>query len=664
MNVPRLSRIGIVGAGRGGSALLDLFSEAPHVTVAIVVDLDPRAPGLQRAQARGIPTSTDLRTVFAHAVDVVIEVTGRPEVQADLLRLKPLDVEILGASSARLMWEILAKTQQTLAEVSALHSVTKAVGQSLDLADVQEAALAAAMEVTQTRTGVIRLLSEETGELVITAHRGVSKSFIQRFERLPLRESPAAQALQERGATVSRVEDYPEGSPLRAALLDDGIKVVATTPLRSRDRVVGFLAVSDPPASTFFPSQLILLQAMGQQIGLAIDNARVHNRLTQAFEELKATQEHLVWSERLTALGEMASGVAHDFNNRLAVILGRTQLLLMKTDDPNLIRDLQLIEQTALKSAETVRRVLEFTRRRRDQPSSPVHMTDLIEEVVEGTRGKWKDEAQAHGVTISLETALEPVPPILGHAPELREVLTNLIFNSVEAMPLGGRIVLRTRSAGNQVQIEVEDTGFGMSEAIQARAFEPFFTTKSKGAGLGLSVAYGIISRHGGQIQVASREGRGTTVTILLPVAGEAASVPSRSSGTPGIGPPARILVIDDEEPVRVALTEILATHSHLVTEAGSGPEGLALLEATHFDLVFTDLGMPGMTGWEVARRVKTLRPETPVVLITGWGPAVDPHELQKKSVERILFKPFRMEELLDTVQALVKGSSRPPPTI
>jgi signal transduction histidine kinase len=659
MSVPRISRVGIVGAGRGGSALLDLFANAAHVTVAIVVDLDPRAPGLQQAQACGIPTATDLRTVFAHAVDVVIEVTGRPEVQAELLRLKPPEVEILGAASARLMWEILEKRQQTLAEVSALHSVTKAVAQSLDLAEVQEAALVAAIEATQTRTGVIRLLDEETGEFVITAHRGVSKSFIQRFERLPLRESLVARAVQEGEVVVARIEDFPEANPVRTALEDEGILVFASTPLRSRDRVVGFLAVSDPPASTFPPSQLILLQAMGQQIGLAIDNARVHDRLTQAFKELKATQEQLVWSERLTALGEMAAGVAHDFNNRLAVILGRTQLVLGKTDDPDIIRDLMLIEQSAVDSAETVRRVLEFTRRRRDQPSSPVHLTALVEEVVEGTRGRWKDEAQALGLIISLETALEPVPPVLGHAPELREVLTNLIFNSIEAMPLGGRIVLRTRSAGNQVQIEVEDTGLGMPEAIRARAFEPFFTTKSKGAGLGLSVAYGIILRHGGQIQVASREGRGTTVRILLPAASEAPSAPSPPSDAPRAGPPARILVIDDEEPVLLALTEMLTTGSHLVTGAGSGPEGLAILETTHFDLVFTDLGMPGMNGWEVAKRVRTLRPETPVVLITGWGPAVDPNELQKKGVERVLFKPFRMEELLGTVQALVKGSGR-----
>jgi len=657
MSVPKISRIAIVGAGRGGSALLDLFADAPHVTVAVVVDLDPRAPGLQQAQARGIPTATDLRTVFAHAVDVVIEVTGRPEVQAELLRLKPPDVEILGAASARLMWEILEKIQQTLAEVSALHSVTKAVGQSLDLAEVQEAALIAAMEVTQTRRGVIRLLDEETGEFILTAHRGFSPSFIQQFARVSPAEGLAARSALVGETSVARIEDYPEENPIGAALAEEGVRAFATAPLRAHDRVVGYLAVCDPPSLTFSRAQLILLQAMGQQIGLASDNARVHNRLALAFKELKATQEQLVRSERLTALGEMASGIAHDFNNRLAVILARTQLVRRKIDDPDLIRDLQLIEQTALESAETVRRVLEFARRRRDQPSSPVRVTTLIEEVVEGTRGRWKDEAQALGVTISLETDLEPVPPVLGHAPELREVLTNLIFNSIEAMPLGGRIVLRARSTGNQVRIEVEDTGFGMSEAIQARAFDPFFTTKSKGAGLGLSVAYGIISRHGGQIQVASGEGRGTTVTILLPEAGETPSLPALSSGAPGAAPSARILVIDDEAPVRLALAEMLATRSHLVTEAGSGSEGLALLEAIPFDLVFTDLGMPGMTGWEVARRAKILRPEIPVVLITGWGPAVDPHDLRKKGVERVLFKPFRMEELLDTVQALVRGS-------
>jgi CheY-like chemotaxis protein/anti-sigma regulatory factor (Ser/Thr protein kinase) len=260
-----------------------------------------------------------------------------------------------------------------------------------------------------------------------------------------------------------------------------------------------------------------------------------------------------------------------------------------------------------------------------------------------------------------VETALEPVPPVPGQAAELREVLINLIFNAVEAMPLGGGIVLKTRLVGDRVEITVDDTGFGMSKAVQSRAFEPFYTTKSRGTGLGLSVAYGIIARHRGEILVASREGRGTTVTILLPVASEAPPAePVPSLAAPPV-PPARILVIDDEAGVRDALMEMLSTHSHLVTGAASGPEGLALLERHHFDLVLTDLGMPGMTGWEVARRVKAHRPETPVVLITGWGASIDADQQRRSGVDLILFKPFQMEELFSALQVLAGGSKRKP---
>jgi signal transduction histidine kinase/ActR/RegA family two-component response regulator len=653
MSLPRTTRIAIVGAGRGGSALLDLFADNPSVTIAVVVDVDPEAPGMKKARERGIPTETNVGTVFAHTADVVIEVTGQPTVQAELLRLKPPNVEILGASSARLMWDILEKIQQNLTEITALHTIMTAVGQSLDLVVVQEAALTAAMEATQTRRGVIRLLDEETQDLVIAAHRGLSQRYTQGRERLPLQESLAAPAAQQGMVVVVRTEDYPNEHPARAALMDEGIKVFANAPLTARDRLVGYLAVFDPPDGTFPRSQLILLQTMGQQIGLAIDHARVYGQLARAFRELKAAQAKLIASERLTALGEMASGVAHDFNNRLMVILGRTQLLLLKAGDPDLSRGLQLIEQTALESAETVRRMLEFTRRRHDQPSAPIQLASLVEEIIEETRSK----TQAQG--IALETALEPVPPVLGHAQELREVLTNLISNAVDATPSGGRIILRTWSAGDQVEVSVEDTGVGMSEATAARAFEPFFTTKGPNrAGLGLSLAYGIIVRHQGQIRVSSQEGRGTKVTILFPAAGEAQPTPP---STPQVSP-VRILVIDDDEAVREALKEMLATRAHQVTEAASGPEGLALLETTGFDLVFTDLRMPGMTGWEVARQVKARRPGTPVVLITGWGAAIDPNQLQTSEVDRILFKPLQMEELLDTVQVLATGSGREPP--
>ncbi|MEW6675828.1 MAG: response regulator [Nitrospirota bacterium] len=370
--------------------------------------------------------------------------------------------------------------------------------------------------------------------------------------------------------------------------------------------------------------------------------------------ERKKIEEQLIQSEKLRVIGQLASGVAHDFNNALAIILGNIELLVRQVDTVSLEqikRQLRVIETAAIDAAETVRRIQEFTRTRADKEFSRVDINEIIEEVKEMSKPRWKDYAHEKGVDIELTTLLDQgLPYIMGSPSELREVLTNIIFNSIDAMPKGGKIVIETRALDKEVQVVVADTGVGIPREVRRRIFDPFFTTKGVVSdGLGLSIAYSIISRHGGRIDVESEEGKGTTVTINLPIPLELKEVAGKCIPTKEVKR-TNILVIEDEEMVRVLLEQLLTQSGHNVFKASSGDEGLKIFYKGGIDLVFTDLGMPGMSGWEVARSIKVKDPDTPVVLITGWGVQIDDEKIKESGVDLVISKPFKLDQVLNTV--------------
>jgi signal transduction histidine kinase/ActR/RegA family two-component response regulator len=379
---------------------------------------------------------------------------------------------------------------------------------------------------------------------------------------------------------------------------------------------------------------------------------------TQDITEKKKMEEQLLQAEKLRALAEMASGVAHDFNNALAVILGNTQLLLYTVQDEELKETLKTIEKVTRDSAQTVRRLQDFTRKRAHQEFFKVDANAIIKDSIEITKPKWKDEVQSRGIRVEMVSNLEKIPPVLGNASELREVITNLIFNAIEAMPEGGRIEIRTFQKRKEVFIQISDAGVGIAEEVKNKIFEPFFTTKPfTNTGLGLSMSYGIIKRFGGEIEVESKVGRGTTFTIILPVAGEGkeevVSPPAIKKGRK-----ARILVIEDEELVRGVLSRTLAQVDHQVTLAEDGEKGLQLFQKGKFDMVLTDLGMPGMSGWEVCRRVKKMSPRTPVGMITGWGMEMSRSKMEEYGLDFFITKPFDFGQILNAVAEAIELKS------
>ena len=379
--------------------------------------------------------------------------------------------------------------------------------------------------------------------------------------------------------------------------------------------------------------------------------------------ERERMREQYAQMEKLSALGELASGVAHNFNNTLTGILARAQLLADATDPKEIKRGLRIIVQTAEDGAKTVKRIQDFARQRRDQDFLPIDVDQLMLEVAEITRPRWKDRAEAENVHIKLVRQIGSNAVIMGDAGELREVLVNMVFNAVDAMPQGGTLTLSTQESGDDVEVCVADTGTGMSEEVRSRIFDPFFTTKGKaGMGLGLSVSYGIIRRHEGTVEVESEVGRGTTFRLRLKKAGEAA-LPAKSTG-PLPAPPRRedrlrILVVDDEDYVRELLSDILAREGCEVSLAEEGREALRLFELSEFDAVFTDVGLPGMSGWELARAVRERDEQIALAVITGWGDTVSPEEQTEAQADWVIPKPFSVERIAGLVHEISQRKSR-----
>jgi len=424
-------------------------------------------------------------------------------------------------------------------------------------------------------------------------------------------------------------------------------------PMLAGSQVVGVLALRSPDRPFSEADERVLTNIAGLA-ALALRSARLYQDRTRAYEDLALAQDQLVRSEKLRALGEMASGVAHDFNNLLAAILGRAQLLLHRVEDPTARQWLQIIERSAADGAKTVRRLQEFTRIRRDQPAVAVDLNQVVREALELTESSWRLEPPRRGIVIQTVTELaSDLPTTLSDPAELREVMTNLILNAVDAMPRGGTLTLRTARRGESIELRVVDTGAGIPEAVRGKIFDPFFTTKGpKGTGLGLSMTYGILSRHGATITVDSQEGRGTTFTLLFPVGG-APRAPVRDAGVAGPPVTLRCLVVDDEESVGDMIADVLRSAGHTVVVARSASEGLSRVQSEPLDLVFTDLSMPGMTGWELARAVRDAAPGLPVILVSGFAVEVSPEELQQSGVLSVLAKPINIGEVLDAAAAI-----------
>jgi len=421
-------------------------------------------------------------------------------------------------------------------------------------------------------------------------------------------------------------------------------------PLMVGQVVLGVLAVSRDDRA-FSDGDERLVANVADLAALVLRSAGLYEDLTRAYGELGATQDHLVRTEKLRALGEMASGVAHDFNNLLAAILGRAQLVLRKVDDPQLRQWVQVIERSALDGAQTVRRLQDFARVRQDQPFVPVDVNDVVRDALEITQSRWREESMRRGLVIDVQTSLATVPRVIGDPAELREAMTNLILNAVDAMPAGGTLSLTTSAGSDGVEVAVGDTGMGMPASVRDRIFDPFFTTKGpQGTGLGLSMTYGIVSRHRARIAVESEEGRGSTFRITFTPGPETVEAPTAPVERTADAGTLRCLVVDDEEAVGAVIDDLLEAVGHRAVVVATGAAAIEQFRAAPFDVVFTDLAMPGVSGWQVAQAVKAIAPNVPVFVVTGFGVELSRDERAAHDVEAVYAKPLSIDDLSDAV--------------
>ena len=562
----------------------------------------------------------------------------------------------IAIGNAKLYEDSLAKIRQ----LTTLYEMGKTLSSTLDLDNLFKKAL----ELLKDRLGytacAILLLDREREELYMKQALGANAEQLKKVKFRVGIDGIVGWAAKT-GELVYLPDVSKDSRYIPGGL---SIKSEAAFPLKARDQLCGVLNIESDELNGFDEEDLKTLSSFASQMSISIENAQLFSDLKQTLQELKQAQDQIVQAEKLRAMGEMASGVAHDFNNVLAVVLGNIQLLLHQLDrlSPEEVREgLKVIERSSKDGAETIRRIQEFTGVRRDREFVALSLNEIVMEVVSITQPRWKDQTQKKGIQVGLTTQLGEIPMIMGNPPELREVLTNIVFNAVDAMPKGGEVIITTQpQAEDWVEVRIADTGIGMTEEVIKRVFDPFFTTKGvTNSGLGMSVSYGIIKRHGGEILIESKLGKGTSFVIHLPTGyGEEEAVvkevaPVKESRQ------ARILVIDDEDSVRDVLSRMLKAKGHQVAVAANGEEGIERFRSEPFDLVFTDLGMPKLSGWDVGKTIKTINPKVPIAMITGWGVELDRQKLSENGIDLSIAKPFNFDQVINLVSEAMELKER-----
>jgi PAS domain S-box-containing protein len=344
-------------------------------------------------------------------------------------------------------------------------------------------------------------------------------------------------------------------------------------------------------------------------------------------------RERLLQVERLRALGEMASGVAHTFNNLLAVIGTTVQVAKRMTTDPALSQELVAIERAVFDGGAAVRRIQDFVRKRPAEPYRELRLEEIARDALTTATRRLADAGPG---AVRIVDELRPVPPVRGSESELRDVLLNLYFNALDAMPHGGELRVTTAAEGDAVWLLVADSGRGMSPEVRERLFTPFFSTKGeRGSGLGLAIAANTVSQHGGSIEVESEPGRGTTMRLTLP----------RARPKDGLERPARVLLVESDPLLRIELMRSLGREGHVLDAAEDETTALALLQAAPYDMVFVEARIAGGGPLPARARARGAR----VVMLDRWGEAV----AEGAGGDTVLRKPFAAAAVLNLVHAL-----------
>jgi PAS domain S-box-containing protein len=577
--------------------------------------------------------------------------------------------------TARIQGEAKLRTQ--LARLALLSHITRAIGERQDARSIfQVVVRTLEAELPVDFCGIClydRTQSDITVASVGPASASLAAALDMREQaRIPIDENGLSRCV--RGQLVYEPDVTAISFPFPQRLTQGGLRSLVAAPLLVEKEVFGVLMVARFAVQGFGSDDCEFLRQLSEHVGLATHQTQLRAALQKAYDDLHQTQQAVMQQERLRALGQMASGIAHDINNAISPITLYADSLLER--EPGLsdrARDhLGAIQRAIGDVAQTVTRMREFYRPREPQLTlAPVQLNALAQQVLDLTRARWSDMAQRRGVAISVRTDLAPdLPEIRGAESELRDALTNLILNAADAMVEGGTLTIRTmcsahapRRVGSapdvgRICLEVSDTGVGMDEDTRRRCLEPFFTTKGeRGTGLGLAMVYGAVQRHSGELEIESAPGKGTTVRLSFaaPDTRPAVAEEPRPAAVPAAR---RILIVDDDPILLETLRDILEADGHGVVAMHGGQAGIDAFRAAHGQgesphVVITDLGMPNVDGRKVAAAVKTQSPATPVILLTGWGHRLLAEGDIPPHVDRVLSKPPRLRELRDALAAI-----------
>ena len=446
---------------------------------------------------------------------------------------------------------------------------------------------------------------------------------------------------------------------------DNDLKSMVVMPFAAEGTWLGSVFMFFSTVASISEYEQGFLHGVAESLSVAVQNRKLYEDLEHSYNQLKDTQKALMEQERLNAMGQMASGIAHDINNTLVPITLYTDVLLESEVDVSdwAKQCLQTVKEAAKDIENTTMRLRKFYRRQEEETAMQLlDVKRLLDQVLELARPRWEDMPQREGMVIDIRSEIaDGQVELYGNESEIREALINLVFNAVDALPQGGSITVRVDRREQQVSIEVIDTGTGMSEEQRQRCQEPFFTTKGeRGTGLGLSTVYGTMQRHAGEMEVDSQVGQGTSIRLLFPVPGHQLPEPSEAQRV-DFDTDLRILCIDDDSTVRKSLMKTLQREGYAVEVADSGSQGVQKfsLEARGkrpFDLVITDLGMPHMDGKQVACEIKRLSADTPVILLSGWGNLMQGDQEVPPEIDCVLGKPSSVGDLRSAIHRAVQG--------
>jgi len=611
-----------------------------HSTIQGVSDLQPEASEFGPPSPEYVKLFEELQARFASA--------SNSGVHSDFWsRLHSLAYRASTASDARSSAEgrVARTLRQILSHASRLQAGT---GLEALLDSLNEGA----REITGAERACVVLIGPDSGREVKVV--STSPGFSESGDRPKVSQTIIRRVLATRESLL--VHDVFEDSELmsKPSVASLSLRSVLCVPLVRGDRLFGAMyADSSTGAGSFDRMDLEILSLFAEQAAGSIESARLLADIQRSYAELRSAQERLVRGERLRVMGELAGGVAHEFNNLLTAILARIQLLSLEPLPVAFQREIGMIQKAALDAAEVVRRLQSFSRNQRQTDFQRLEIGEICADVVEFLRPLWTGRRLSGRPQVSVHLRTTRGQVVLGDPTELREVATNLLKNALEALEGGGTIIIETQVRTGQVLLTVQDDGVGITAEARAKIFTPFFTTKGeRGTGLGLCLAQQIVERHGGEIRLESASARGTRATVTLPLApAQREHTDSKATSSQDPTPAVSVVVVDDDANVLDPLCAFLRRSGFQVRSALSADDAIRLVRTSCPDIVISDIGMPGRDGLELRRLLAAETPQLPVVLMTGRSSApVTTNPMTNQDGSIVIAKPFTMRQVLEII--------------